>query len=103
MKRSETCNLKPNETHLGSLCVAIVFGELGGLIGIKGMSLLTLDISLWWTGLVCVLLGYILPWLVCRYLFVTAHNWYGHRSVAHRIYDTVVILSALVIFYFMTG
>lgn len=88
-------NLSAFEADLASICVAIVAGSIGGNIG----TLLT-DIFPFWVLLIFIIsLGFIIPWLVCMYLFKTAHAWYGSGSFNHRIYDGVGIISAVVAFY----
>ena len=95
--RTETCNLTPNETHLGSICVAIVSGSIGGLVALNVLSLGT---SLFPFGPyghigIHVLFGFYFSLYVCKKLFETDHNWYGHNSIVHRIYYAGGIISGV--------
>ena len=88
-------NLPPFEANLASFCVAIVAGSIGGNIG----TLLP-DIIPFWSLIIFVLaLGFIIPWIVCKSLFKTAHAWYGSNTLKHRLYDGVGISSAVIAFY----
>ncbi|MCH8069356.1 MAG: hypothetical protein IID16_08855 [Candidatus Marinimicrobia bacterium] len=66
---SGSINLPAFEVGFASICVAIVAGSIGGNIG----TLLT-DVFPFWGLLIFILgLGFIIPWVVCKYLFKTAH------------------------------
>lgn len=93
--KTETCNLQPMEAHLASACVAIIFGTIGGFIGIASLTIVTTSIS----TIIALLGGFVIPWLVCKYLFNTAHMWYGRNSFMHRIYDGIGIIAAIITFY----
>ncbi|MCH7733276.1 MAG: hypothetical protein IIA61_11730 [Candidatus Marinimicrobia bacterium] len=92
---SGSINLPAFEVGFASICVAIVAGSIGGNIG----TLLT-DVFPFWGLLIFILgLGFIIPWVVCKYLFKTAHAWYGSSTLKHRLYDGVGMISAVVAFY----
>ena len=93
--KSDTCNLQPIEAHIASICVAIVFGTIGGFIGVIFLMIFSNTISL----LIAVFGGFLIPWIVCKYLFKTAHLWYGQSSLYHRAYDSVGVLAAIATFY----
>jgi len=95
--KSSTVNLQPKEAHLASLCVAIVFGVMGGGLTLLFKSNLTLSITA--TYIIAFVLGFSLPWIVCRTYFVTAHRWYGSKSASHRLYDLVGIFTAILFIF----
>ncbi len=99
--RSKTCNNTPNETHLASLCVSVIFGSLGGLNGVWTVYTFPIGINIWVQGIICALFGFLFTWMICKYWFFTAHEWYGYKSFAHRIYDAVGIVSAMGVFWLM--
>ena len=92
---TESINLPAFEADLASVSVAIVAGSIGGNIG----TLLTDIFPLWGLWLTILGLGFLIPWVVCKYLFKTAHAWYGSGSLKHRLYDGIGIISAVVAFY----
>ena len=98
-EHSETCNLKPYEAHLSSLCIAIVFGTIGGCLGLLFNEIFNITSV---AGATCSIVGFIVAWVVCRYFFATAHEWYGHNSIAHRIYDIIGTISGLLVWYHAT-
>ncbi len=85
------------EAHFASLCVAIVSGSLGGLLAIwldsKDQNLAHL--------IVAGILAFSISWLVCKFLFPSAHKWYGAKSLYHRVYDLVAIGSGVLVCYFL--
>jgi hypothetical protein len=89
----KTCNLTPVEAHLASLCVAIVSGAIPAAIFLS----LGLQLSLIKVIIIVTAISYVFPWCVCKYIFTTAHHWYGFSSWAHRVYDMVGVLSGLLI------
>ena len=92
---SRSVKLPAFEADVASICVAIVAGSIGGNIG----TLLT-DVFPFWGLLIFILgLGFVIPWVVCKYLFKTAHVWYGSGSLKHRLYDGIGMISAVVAFY----
>ncbi len=97
---SETVNLKASEAHLASLCVAIVFGLLGGGLGLLVLKFVVISTTVIY--LISAALGFLVPWIVCNNYFPTAHHWYGANSIAHRIYDLVGIVAAVVLVYLVT-
>ncbi|MES0488350.1 MAG: hypothetical protein ABUK01_00055 [Leptospirales bacterium] len=94
-QRSETITLNSFEANLASVCVAIVFGSIGGNIG----TLLTGLLPFWGLITLILALGFIFPWIVCKYLFKTAHEWYGPASWQHRMYDGIGIVAAVAAYY----
>jgi hypothetical protein len=86
---TKTCNLQPREAHLASICVAIVFGVLGGKL-----SLWFYEEPTWHLYAATAGYGFMFPWLVCKHLFPTAHHWYGAKSWAHRAYDLIGVAAA---------
>ncbi len=92
--RSSTLTLPEFEAHFASVCVAIVFGTIGGHIA----ALFSGTLTIWVVAGLTAFLGFIIPWLVCRYLFKTAHVWYGANSFAHRLYDSSGVVAAFVVF-----
>ncbi len=95
--QSPTVNLQPKEAHLASLCVAIVFGVIGGGLALLLKSNLPLSITA--TYIIASISGFSLPWIICRSYFVTAHRWYGAKSISHRIYDLIGIFAATLFIY----
>ncbi len=97
--------LKNSEAHLASLCVAIVSGGIGGLLAKWSVywysRIADLSLSLGFGLSVAALLGFCTSWLVCEYLFPSAHKWYGHSSWYHRAYDSVGVISGVLIYYFV--
>jgi len=91
---NDTCNLKPYEAHLASICVAIVFGCLGGYFAKSMIN----DVN-YWLYLLTGLAGFLFPYIICKYIFVTAHEWYGEKSLSHRVYDLIGIVSALLFIF----
>ena len=96
MKKQLT--LKDYEAHIASMCVAIVSGGIGG-----GLTSLIYN-QLFIFGLTAPIAapaigGYAVAWLVCKFLFPSAHKWYGHGSWSHRIYDLVGIVSGVRIYW----
>ena len=102
MKKKLT--LKDYEAHIASMCVAIISGGIGGTIISKGVQFL---INLFIAGnpgdigelILAGGWGWWLSWLVCKHLFPSAHEWYGHGSWSHRIYDLVGIVSGVGIYW----
>lgn len=87
----ENLHLSIREAHIASLCVSIVCGVTGSII-----PSVLLSYSL--TNLALILsCSFIFSWVVCKYLFQSAHHWYGEGSIYHRVYDTLSILSGGVI------
>ena len=102
MKKQLT--LKDYEAHIASMCVAIVSGGIGG--GIAKFTMFMNGIFYphisWYPACGFVLaafLGFMIAWLVCEHLFPSAHEWYGHGSLSHRIYDLVGIVSGVGIYW----
>jgi hypothetical protein len=83
------------EAHLASISVAIVSGSIAGNL----MTLFIGKLLLWVLILLTAILGFTISWVVCKYLFKTAHVWYGSGTLSHRLYDSVGIISALVALY----
>ena len=98
----EDLTLKPYEAHLASLCVAIVSGGIGGVL-VKWIiyfysTALHLDINL--LGFIpAAVFSFSVAWLVCDYLFPSAHKWYGHDTLHHRIYDFTGTVSGVLIYW----
>lgn len=92
--RSSTLTLTEFEAHFASVCVAIVFGTIGGLIAIMFSGIL----NIWIVAGLTAFLGFIIPWFICKYPFHSAHEWYGANSIAHRIYDSIGVVAAFIVF-----
>ncbi len=92
--RSSTLTLPEFEAHFASVCVAIVFGTVGGKIAV----LFSGHISIWIVAALTAILGFFIPWFICKYPFHTAHEWYGANSIAHRIYDAIGVVAAFLVF-----
>lgn len=99
---NEGVTLKPSEAHLASLCVAIVCGIVGGMLATWTMfwnsRIADLSIPLGYGLVLTAILSFCVSWIVCKYLFKSAHNWYGAKSWYHRIYDGVAIVSGMIYF-----
>jgi len=93
--KNKGIHLPSNEAHLAALCVAVVMGSIGGNVSILLINI----IPFWSLFAVVIALGFIIPWFVCKYLFKTAHAWYGSNTLSHRLYDGVGIISAVIAFY----
>ena len=91
--RNIKLTLENYEAHHSSICVAIVYGCLGGLLA----KLIPLAHS--W--IFAIGFGYIITWIICKYAFPSVHEWYGYNSFYHRIYDFVGVWSALLIYDFV--
>lgn len=97
MKKQLT--LKDYEAHIASMCVAIVSGGIGGGLALA-LDLLFHGPAIHFVDyLYAAFAGYGIAWLVCTFLFPSAHKWYGHGSWSHRIYDLVGIISGVGIYW----
>ncbi|MDH5229649.1 MAG: hypothetical protein OEY38_06300, partial [Gammaproteobacteria bacterium] len=65
------------EANLASCCVSMVSGSIAGNL----CSLAKDQLPFW--ALVCSagIFGFLFAWVVCKYLFKTAHHWYGSDSL----------------------
>ena len=96
--------LSNSEAHIASLCVAIVSGATGGslakleLYWYSHWYTADLTIPIWYGLIVAGILGFALSWVVCQFLFPSAHKWYDHSSWYHRAYDTVGVISGVLIY-----
>ncbi len=99
--------LSNSEAHLASLCVAIVSGTIGGSLAKSGIYWYShwytadLTIPIYWGLIFAGILGFAISWVVCQFLFPSAHKWYNPKSWYHRAYDTVGVISGVLIYYFM--
>ena len=101
-----------SEAHLASLCVAIVSGGIGGILAIM-CSIVRIkiytSISLEYllnnvdTIILAGILGFCVSWIVCKYLFKSAHRWYGSKSWYHRVYDLVGVVSGTGVYWILSG
>ena len=100
MKKKQL-TLKDYEAHIASMCVAIVSGGIGGLI-VSGLTVIGLHLNSGFLGFLgAAIWGWWASWLVCKYLFPSAHHWYGHGSWSHRIYDLVGIAGGVLVYWLL--
>lgn len=77
------------EQGASSIAIAWVCGAIPGIIAGK------LGAPMW----VVPLLSFASSWWVCENLFPSAHQYYGHDSIWHRLYDLNSIGSGLLMYY----
>jgi len=102
-KKTKTLNLKAHEAHHASICVAIVWGIVAGIIAsfnpilelIASFTPILKEYGIY----IAVILGFCIPWVVCKYTFTSAHQWYKPKSWSHRGYDMVGIVAAVSIYW----
>jgi hypothetical protein len=95
--QKDKLTLKPYEAHFAALCVAIISGASGSCMVIVLTQYNAMQL-IYGLILVCIV-GFCVSWIVCKYLFPSAHKWYGHLTFLHRIYDIVSITSAALLYY----
>lgn len=97
--------LKSLETHLASLSVAIVCGLIGAILTIWTVFsykyFYDIDMTILFSVLMAAVFGFCISWLVCQHLFTSAHVWYGAKSLYHRIYDGVAVVSGVMFYHFL--
>lgn len=113
-KHKKDLKLKPLEAHMASLCVAMVSGGFGGLLAKLavlsyntihylnielGSGTALLNINLIFGLILSMVLGFGSSWVVCEYAFPSAHKWYGHSSLYHRVYDVVGIVGGVLVYW----
>jgi hypothetical protein len=83
-----TITMKRRELHHASVCVALVYGALGGVLaGLTGW---------WWLA---PILGFAIAWVVCERAFPSAHAYYGDWSVYHILYNLIAAGAGLGSFF----
>lgn len=92
----QSINLPAFEAHTASICVALVSGFVAGKLSIALYNFSASYAQLNNGVLYCLIafLGFAIPWVVCKYVFHTAHHWYGAKSLAHRMYDSLGVIAA---------
>ena len=95
--RFKSCLLSWNEINLASMSVAIVCGSLGAVLTHSFIPVLPYLLNYLISGI----LGFGIAWIVCEYLFESAHSFYGPASIWHRIYDGISILSAILMLWYL--
>ena len=77
------------ERHTTGTAVAYVCGAIPGIIAGK------LGAPVW----VVPPLSFASSWWVCENIFPEAHEYYGHGSIWHRLYDLNSISAGLLMYY----